>query len=1018
MSEEAIRPAEEASSVAGAARAVDLAALRAKLAAKDGPPFWRSLEAVSETPEFNQWLHREFPRGASEWVDAPSRRQFLKLMAASFALAGVTACTRQPIEKIAPYVKQPEELTPGIPLFYATAMTLGGYATGLLVESDEGRPTKIEGNPGHPASLGAASVFHQASVLDLYDPDRSRTVMRAGETSSWEEFLADLVPALAEQKVKQGGGIRLLTETVTSPTLAAQIGDFLKFYPQAQWHQYEPWNRDSAVLAGASGGRLEAHYDFGKAKVIVALDSDFLFDHPDSLRYARQFAQRRRAVTEGEPPDGAAAARLYVAEPTPTITGSMADERLACAARQMPELAEGLRELLQTEEDVLSVLGGTGPKWRVAAAKDLQANRGASLIVAGEGQPAEVHALARQINALLGNVGQTVTYLPSAAAHPMRSVESLRELAAAMRAGQVDLLVQIGGNPVYNAPADLDFGGAMAKVKRHVRMGLSYDETSRYCQWHLPQAHYLEAWGDARAFDGTLGVQQPLIEPLYQGRTPYQLMDALVFEQSTRDSHDTLRAQWEKLYPGPDFEKRWRRTIHDGLAAGTASEPVSAVAARTDKGTEPGSETGERAVEDGRTLEIVFKPDPTIWDGRFCNNGWLQETPKPFTKLTWDNAALVSPKLAERLKLHNEDVVALTFRGRSVHAPVWILPGQAENSVTLHLGYGRTMAGHVGSGQGVDAYRLRTSDAMGFGTGLLVEKVAGARWALATAQEHHGTEGRDLYRTASLAEFLRHPDFAPKESENPGQEDTLYPPDHTYPGYAWGMTIDLNTCIGCNACVVACQSENNIPIVGKGEVIRGREMHWIRVDGYFGGKDLDHPEFYHQPVPCMHCENAPCEVVCPVEATVHSPEGLNEQVYNRCIGTRYCSNNCPYKVRRFNFLQWPDNTTLQFKLQRNPDVTVRSRGVMEKCTFCVQRINEAKITTQKENRRINDGEILTACQQTCPTEAIVFGDVNDPRSRVSRLKKQRRNYGMLAELGTRPRTTYLARITNPATPET
>ena len=397
----------------------------------------------------------------------------------------------------------------------------------------------------------------------------------------------------------------------------------------------------------------------------------------------------------------------------------------------------------------------------------------------------------------------------------------------------------------------------------------------------------------------------------------------------------------------------------------------------------------------------------------FANNGWLQELPKPITKLTWDNAALVSPRLAERLHVSNEDVIELAFKGRTVHAPVWIVPGQAENSVTLTLGYGRTAAGNVGTGQGVNAYLLRTSDAMGYGTGLEVRKIEGVKWQLATAQMHQSLAGRDVYRTGTLEEYRRKPNFAPDKSEEPKTDDTLYPPDHTYPGYAWGMTIDLNTCIGCNACVIACQSENNIPIVGKGEVINGREMHWIRVDGYFGGNDLDNPEFYHQPVPCMHCENAPCEVVCPVEATVHSPEGLNEQVYNRCIGTRYCSNNCPYKVRRFNFLQWADNTHLTFKMQRNPDVTVRSRGVMEKCTFCVQRINEVRFNTQKEDRRIRDGEILTACQQTCPTEAIVFGDVNDPNSRVSRLKKQERNYGMLAELGTRPRTTYLAHLSNP-----
>ena len=494
----------------------------------------------------------------------------------------------------------------------------------------------------------------------------------------------------------------------------------------------------------------------------------------------------------------------------------------------------------------------------------------------------------------------------------------------------------------------------------------------------------------------------------------YELLDMLGLEQTARGAYDIVRGQWQATHPGEGFEKAWRKVVHDGMAAGTGMVVSAPQTTAPSQGPTIKQPTPVAPEISPAALEIVFKPDYTVWDGRFCNNGWLQETPKPITKLTWDNAALLSPRLAEKLGVVNEDVVELTFKGRSVHAPVWIQPGQAENSVTLHLGYGRTAAGHVGSGQGVNAYALRTSDAMGFGTGLEIKKVPDVKWHLACAQNHHSMEGREVYRTGTLEEYRKHPGFAPEKAEDPGADDTLYPPDHTYPGHAWGMAIDLNTCIGCNACTVACQAENNIPIVGKGEVIRGREMHWIRVDGYYEGEDLDNPAMYHQPVPCMHCENAPCEVVCPVAATVHSPEGLNEQVYNRCVGTRYCSNNCPYKVRRFNFVQYADNENLTIKMQRNPDVTVRSRGIMEKCTFCVQRINEAKITAEKEDRPVRDGEILTACQQTCPTEAIVFGDINDPNSRVSKIKKQPRNFGMLADLNTRPRTTYLARITNPA----
>ena len=569
----------------------------------------------------------------------------------------------------------------------------------------------------------------------------------------------------------------------------------------------------------------------------------------------------------------------------------------------------------------------------------------------------------------------------------------------------MDLLVQIGGNAAYNAPADLGFAEAMGKVKRNVHLGLFYNETAQRAQWHLPLAHYLEAWGDARAFDGTTSVTQPLILPLYEGRTAHELLDMLVLEQSPRGAYDIVRGQWQATHPKEGFEKAWRKVVHDGL------EPTP-----EGKFSEGLSRGASIVIVDppADALEIVFKPDYTVWDGRFCNNGWLQETPKPITKLMWDNAALLSPRLAERLGVRNEDVVELTFQGRQVHAPVWITPGQAERSVTLHLGYGRTAAGSVGSGQGFNAYALRTSGATGFGVGLEIKKVSDVKWELANAQNHHSTQGREVYRAGTLEEYRKNPSFAPEGIENPAADETLYPPDHTYPGYAWGMAIDLNTCIGCNACTVACQAENNIPIVGKGQVIAGREMHWIRVDGYYAGDNVDNPEFYHQPVPCMHCENAPCEVVCPVAATVHNPEGLNEQVYNRCIGTRYCSNNCPYKVRRFNFVQWADNVNLTIKMQRNPDVSVRSRGVMEKCTFCVQRINEAKITSQKADRKLQDGEIQTACQQTCPTQAITFGDINDPNSRVSRLKRQERNFGMLADLNTRPRTTYLARITNPA----
>ncbi|MBV9658874.1 MAG: TAT-variant-translocated molybdopterin oxidoreductase [Verrucomicrobia bacterium] len=992
----------------------NFSSMRARLAQGDGPTFWRSLEDLARTPEFEEMLHREFPAQASEWIegDGTSRRNFLKLMGASLAFAGLSACTRQPQETILPYVRQPQEITPGIPLQFATAMPhFHGFARGVLVESHEGRPTKIEGNPDHPASLGATDVFMQAAILDLYDPDRSRNVLRAGEISSYDLFYTELTALLAAQDAKAGAGLRILTETVTSPTLGAQLDALLKKYPRAKWHQYEPLTRDH-VRDGARqafGDFLETHHDFSKARVIVALDSDFLFAHANSLRYAREFTNGRR-VAEAAEPGAATMNRLYVVEPTPTITGASADHRLPLAA---DEIAAFARDLLALSGEVVDYkVAGNYAAWLHALAADLGAARGASIVLAGERQPAAVHALAHAINAALGNVGQTVFYAPSAEYRPARQMDSLRELVGDLQAGAVETLVIVGGNPVYTAPADVPFADALKKAGRVIHHGLHFDETARYAHWHIPAAHFLENWNDLRAFDGTVSVAQPLIDPLYKdARNAVEFLESLL-TAPVHKSYDILRDRWRAQRPelaDADFEKWWRRTIHDGVMADSALPRSNAAPATTS--TAAAAPTP--AAVSTANYEICFAPDPSIWDGRFANNGWLQETPKPISKLTWDNAAFVSPKLAEKLGLNSEDIVELKLGGRTLRAPVWIQPGQAERSVTLHFGYGRSGAGNVGTGQGCNAFALRAGDA-GFAAGLEIRKVPGEHWDLAVTQRHHALEGRDVVRGGALADFLKeHAAPARGHEPEPGPDDTLYPDDHTYPVFRWGMTVDLTTCIGCNACIVACQSENNIPIVGKGEVRREREMHWLRVDSYFSGTNLDAPEIVHQPVPCMQCENAPCEVVCPVAATVHDPDGLNAMVYNRCVGTRYCSNNCPYKVRRFNFFQWPDQHTLTYKLQRNPEVTVRSRGVMEKCTYCVQRISRVKIDSERENRRPRDGEIQTACQQACPTEAIIFGDLNDPASRVNKIKKSPLNYGMLAELNTRPRTTYIARLKNP-----
>ncbi|HXE75983.1 MAG TPA: TAT-variant-translocated molybdopterin oxidoreductase [Candidatus Xenobia bacterium] len=983
---------------------LELDALRARLAAKRGPDYWRSLEELAQTPEFEEYLHREFPENASEWNDPIGRRRFLQLMAASLALAGLsTACTRQPTESIVPYVRQPEQFIPGRPLYYATAMTLSGYATGLLVESHLGRPTKIEGNELHPASLGATDAFAQASILSLYDPDRSQVVLEAGRISTWSAFLAALNRALANQAAKRGAGLRLLTETVTSPTLARQIQALLAKYPEARWHQYEPVNRDNAREGArlAFGQVVETQYRFDKAGVVLSLDADFLGSGPGSVRYARDFMQRRRAGLAGGEMN-----RLYVVESTPSLTGALADHRLPLPSGRVALLTDYLATKLASSVGShadFSALTVEQKLWADALAEDLKKHTAKSIVVAGDGQHPWVHDQVHYINWHLGNLENTVFYTDPLDTYRFTASGSMRELAEDMLAGKVELLVILGGNPVYNAPADVGFAAKLEKVPFRAHLSLYEDETSYLCHWHIPEAHYLEAWGDARAYDGTVTIQQPLIAPLYGGKSAYELLAALN-GQPGASAYDIIRDYWKSKSGAKDFESFWRRAVHDGLIQGT-SFPTKKVT--LNRGANLAAAENQSAREG---IEVVFRADPTVYDGRFANNGWLQELPKPLTKLTWDNPCLLSPATAQRLGVTNEDVVEIRHEGRRVRAPVWISPGHADDSVTVFLGYGRTRAGRIGTGIGYNAYAIRTATAPWFATGVEIVQT-GERHPLACTQNHHSMEGRALVRAGTIEEYQKHPDFVQEMGEEPPRSLSLYP-EHKYDGYAWGMAIDLNACTGCGACVVACQAENNIPIVGKEQVARGREMHWLRVDRYFKGA-LDAPETYHQPVPCMHCENAPCEVVCPVAATVHSDEGLNDMVYNRCVGTRYCSNNCPYKVRRFNFLKYNDDTTPVLKLLRNPDVTVRMRGVMEKCTYCVQRIQEAKIGAEKQDRAARDGEIQTACQQVCPTQAIVFGNLNDPKSRVSELRAEKRHYALLANLNTRPRTTYLARLRNP-----
>lgn len=996
------------------------------------PIQWRSLEQLAGSDEFLESLEREFPRMATEFadLDPDSRRQFLKVMGASLALAGVAGCAVQPAEEIVPYVRAPERMVPGKPKFYATAVPLGGYGVGVLAETHMGRPTKLEGNDAHPSSLGAADAWTQAAILGLYDPDRSQVVTFNGRIKTYGDFVTAWLERLGSIQAAKGAGFRILTGAVTSPTMAAQLEALTKRLPEMKRHQHEPIGRSSSRQAAveAFGEDVDAVHDLSKADVIVALDSDLLGIGPARMALARQFAERREIGVDPAAADKIN--RLYVVEPTPTITGSMADHRLALAsggvARIAVALARGVGVKLPSGGDPIDA---ESTRFAAAVVKDLLAHRGSSLVVAGVSQPPSVHVLAHAINAALENVGKTVSYVAPIEAHGGESVESLRELVEDARAGKVETLVIIGPNPVYDACADVDFAAALRKIPLSIRLGEHDDETAALCRWNIPQAHALESWGDVRAHDGTASIQQPLIAPLYAGKSAIEFL-ALITGDPGRNGVDLLREHWKDKLGGGDFEKAWRKALHEGVVAGSA-------AAKREVTLRPIEKIPDVSV-DSKTVELAFRADASVYDGRFANNGWLQELPRPMNKLTWGNALLVSPALAASSSLSDGDEVEVTYHGRSLDVPIMIQPGQADGVVTLHLGFGRTRVGRVGAGVGESAYRLRTSDAPWSGVGVTLRKT-NRRRQLATTQQHQTMAGRALVRHAPIGEFRARPDFAhepdhhirdisihsdkPLEPASSGEKTHALPPPFVHPksdGNSWAMVINLNTCIGCGSCTLACQAENNIPVVGADQASRGREMHWIRVDRYFETSDpervAENPRIHHQPVPCMHCENAPCELVCPVGATMHDAEGLNVMVYNRCVGTRYCGNNCPFKVRRFNFYQFSDQKTPALKLLNNPDVTVRTRGVMEKCTYCVQRISAARIAAETESpprTELRDGEVVTACQAACPTRAITFGNIQDPKSKVLELRESARSYALLAELNVRPRTTYLAKLTNP-----
>ncbi|MCB9785369.1 MAG: 4Fe-4S dicluster domain-containing protein [Deltaproteobacteria bacterium] len=987
---------------------------------------------------------REHPLDADEAtgpLPGLSRRRFLELMGAAMALRGAGGCGRPPDRRIVTWARQPEEVVPGRPLYFASAFVDGGYGQGVLVESHTGRPTKVEGNPDHPASLGAASALGQASVLEVYDPTRTPSPVRGGEPDTWDRWYAEVRAAMA----RDPAGVRVLTGTVTSPSLAAGLRQLLADLPGARWDAFDPLHPDGAFAGArlATGRTLQAHLRPGRARVVVSLGADFLAEGPGHLRHAREVADARRARLQTRGRE--AGLRLYAIETALSVTGAFADHRLALPPSLVGAAVSALARRLGLDPGAADDPAlAPHAAWLDAMAADLRRAGADALVVAGDGLPPELRGLAFAMNERLGAVGRTMRWSEPLEMSPLDHQASLLRLVGEMKRGEVSTLVILGENPVYATPGALDFAGALARVPLSTHVGLFADETAARCTWHLPLAHPLEAWGDVRGDEGTLTPLQPLIAPLDQGRSALEVVAMLAGEPAP-SGYELLRRRWREgglcAAEGGDFEAGWRRALHDGRVQGSEAPAVAARAELTPELRAALSGTGA-AETGGGGLELSFRPDPHLRDGRYARNAWLQELPRPLTGLTWGNAALLSPADAARLGVGDGSRLEVGLDGRSVTVACLVQPGHADGAMTLTLGHGRTHAGPVGTAVGQDVGPLRGASL--YAAGATVRALEG-RWPLARPQEHHHQGERELLRVESLSHLRERP--APPGSHPAPHEhaslhaDRLGPPERPVGGapeepaaQAWAMVIDLAACIGCGACSVACQAENNIPVVGKEQVQLGRIMQWMRIDRYeledtaeLGAETRDGPLVHNQPVPCMHCEQAPCEVVCPVGATTHSSDGLNEMTYNRCVGTRYCSNACPYKVRRFNYLDWHDLTPTdpfpapqspRLALQRNPNVSVRSRGVMEKCTWCVQRIREAQIEAGTERRPLRDGDVRTACQQTCPTQAIAFGDLNEPDSQVVRLRAEPHHYAMMAELGTRPRTTYLAalRDLNPAMP--
>ena len=973
-----------------------------------GSPLWRSLEEQADNPAFHRFMEAEFPAVwrpiVAKLAFGPDRRRFLKLMAASFALAGLTGCDDSDDGRAqeVPYVRNPEHMEPGAPLYYASVVPLDGYANGAVVTTFNGRPIKVEGNPQHPWSRGGTDVFMQASVLGLYDPFRSQSVIYLGRGNTWEAFRGAMTGRFAALRALHGSGLRLLTGPVTSPSLAAQIAAMQKAFPEMHWHSVSPVAGDAAYQGTqlAFGRRLETRWRFDRARVVVALDGDFLDAGPQQVGVAKDWVEARRAAAAK-----GALLEMFAAAAVPNLTSAKADHVLVAGPAAITALAD---DLLASAGSQAPQPGkgpsGSGPdaQWRARAAAALLGAKGQGIVLAGASQPPAVHAAVARLNAALGNFGQTVFHTEAVTVE----AEPLAALTQAMDRGEVQTLLMLDVNPVYDAPADLHFAERLTKVALKIHAGGYVDETASYADWHLPLAHPLEAWGDARSLDGTVGLMQPTISPLYGGRSGPEIL-SLLTEPEPQGGADLLRAYWQGQTDAASFAPRWHQALLDGVMPDTALPEVAVQAPAVQPGAvQPGAVKPGAAARAPGGLDLLFRPDPTVWDGSVANNAWLQELPKPLTKMVWDNVVSISPRLAAREQLKQGDVVTVEVGGQRAEGPVWILPGQADGTVVVTLGYGRSAQDQLCDGLGYNAYAVRSSASPWHRQGATLHKT-GRTKLLATTQEHNTMEGHDFVRVQPVG-------AAAVGDETAWTQPTLYTPPYKDDGRAWGMVIDLDSCIGCNACVVACQSENNIAVVGRDQVAEGRWMHWLRIDRYYQGEP-DDPATYFQPVPCMHCEEAPCEVGCPVEATLHDHEGLNLMVYNRCVGTRACSGYCPYKVRRFNYLDYTAGTAPSLQEQRNPDVSVRGRGVMEKCTYCVQRIAEARIQADKGDGVIPDGAVKTACQGACPTRAITFGDLSDSKSAVVAARHDPRNYALLGELNTRPRTTYLARLAPPET---